>query len=246
MLDAYLKRIGVVDAGPPDVPLLRQLHAAHLAAIPFENLDILLGRGISLDLEHVFDKLVARRRGGYCFEQNTLFMTMLRELGFAVTPMEARVRSGSTVLRARTHMVLAVEAGERQWLADVPIRIDGDHHRLRRGIGQRVVLHPWLGIRRHDGLSGRRRLDGYGGSADISQRPAQRARSRARAHARPRAQRPQTYAHVRTLREPAVSIRGAGLLSADRRRPATAARALSSPIGRHAASTITGTGRQML
>lgn len=119
LLDAYLNRIGVIGAGPPDLDTLRRLHAAHVAAIPFENLDILLGRGIHLEPDRVRQKLIDARRGGYCFEQNALFLQVLRELGYAVMPMEARVRTGATTLRPRTHMVLAVQLDGAPWLADV-------------------------------------------------------------------------------------------------------------------------------
>jgi N-hydroxyarylamine O-acetyltransferase len=119
ILDAYLHRIGLPDAGAPSIDNLRRLHSAHATAIPFENLDILLGRGIRLDLASLYDKLIAQRRGGYCFEQNTLFMTVLREIGFTVVPMEARVRAGARTTLPRTHMVLQVDAGGEPWLADV-------------------------------------------------------------------------------------------------------------------------------
>lgn len=118
-LVAYLDRIGLAPPLSPDLETLRRLHASHVAAIPFENLDILLGRGIHLDLERLQHKMVAQRRGGYCFEQNTLFLAVLRESGFSAVPMEARVRVGSAAVRPRTHMVLAVVIDGREWLADV-------------------------------------------------------------------------------------------------------------------------------
>jgi N-hydroxyarylamine O-acetyltransferase len=119
LLAAYLDRVGVAHPGSPSLATLRLLHSAHAAAIPFENLDILLGRGISLDLDHLRRKLVDSRRGGYCFEHNTLFHAVLSELGFEVTPMEARVRGGTVALRPRTHMVLGVRLAGGEWLADV-------------------------------------------------------------------------------------------------------------------------------
>lgn len=118
-LDAYLDRIGLAPPVSPDLETLRRLHASHVAAIPFENLDILLGRGIHLDLERLQHKMVVQRRGGYCFEQNTLFLAVLRESGFSAVPMEARVRVGSAAVRPRTHMVLAVVIDGQEWLADV-------------------------------------------------------------------------------------------------------------------------------
>lgn len=119
LIDAYCARLGVHHPGAPDLDTLRRLHAAHAAAIPFENLDILFGRNIHLDLDSLRAKLVDARRGGYCFEHNTLFLAMLRELGFEATAMEARVLAGATTVRARTHMVLIVRVNREEWLADV-------------------------------------------------------------------------------------------------------------------------------
>ncbi len=117
-LDAYLERIaytGALAAAGPET--LRGLHRAHAASIPFENLDIVLGRPVELGLDRVQDKLVRRRRGGYCFEHNLLFGAVLERLGYLVTRLAARVQpSGSGI---RTHMLLHVVAGGRPWLADV-------------------------------------------------------------------------------------------------------------------------------
>jgi len=118
-LDAYLSRIGQRGRRKPTLATLRALHFAHVTHIPFENLDILLGRPIRIDLESVQAKLVAARRGGYCFEQNTLFAAALRDIGFDVTLLAARVRFGTTRVLPRTHMVLKVEAEGSEWLADV-------------------------------------------------------------------------------------------------------------------------------
>jgi N-hydroxyarylamine O-acetyltransferase len=118
-LPDYLRRIGLDAAPPVTAEGLAALHRAHAGAIPFENLDILLGRAIRLDLPSLEAKLVASRRGGYCFEQNTLFAAALADLGFHVTPLAARVRLGGRTDAPRTHMLLAVRAGERTWLCDV-------------------------------------------------------------------------------------------------------------------------------
>jgi N-hydroxyarylamine O-acetyltransferase len=121
MLDlaAYLQRIGYTGELDTDEKTLSALHLAHARSIPFENLDILLGRAVSLELDRVQDKLVQQRRGGYCFEQNTLFAGVLRELGFTVTALAARVRQRQTRPLPRTHMCLLVHAGGQQWIADV-------------------------------------------------------------------------------------------------------------------------------
>src|SRR5690606_20497919 len=81
----YLQRIGY--EGPLDrsAKTLAQLQYCHLHTVPYENLDILRGVPISLELEDLFDKIVVRRRGGYCFELNALFGWLLRELGYPVT-----------------------------------------------------------------------------------------------------------------------------------------------------------------
>jgi N-hydroxyarylamine O-acetyltransferase len=118
-LDAYLARIGYTADLAPNLSTLRGLHQAHATSIPFENLDILLGRSIDLDLASVFDKLVTRRRGGYCFEQNTLFAAVLEAVGFQVTRLGARVLMGTDHIRPRTHMLLSVETEGASWLADV-------------------------------------------------------------------------------------------------------------------------------
>jgi N-hydroxyarylamine O-acetyltransferase len=117
--DAYFARVGHAGSRNATHATLDTVHLAHATTIPFENLDIFLGRPIRTDLESVQAKLVHAHRGGYCFEQNTLFAAMLRHLGFAVTCLAARVRLGSTRLLPRTHMVLKVEAEGRPWLADV-------------------------------------------------------------------------------------------------------------------------------
>jgi len=118
-LDAYLARLRYEGARDETVGTLQGLHRAHALVIPFENLDILLGLPIRLDLDSLQAKLVASRRGGYCFEQNTLFAAALEAFGFEVTPLAARVRMGRTGPTPRTHMVLEVVAEGEKWLADV-------------------------------------------------------------------------------------------------------------------------------
>jgi N-hydroxyarylamine O-acetyltransferase len=118
-LEAYLARIGHAGDLDPTVETLTALHRAHVLSIPFENLDILLGRPIRLDLESLQAKLVHGGRGGYCFEQNSLFAAVLEHLGFQVTLLAARVRMGDDRSTPRTHMILAADIGQARWLADV-------------------------------------------------------------------------------------------------------------------------------
>ena len=107
------------------------LHFAHRSAIPFENLDIVLGQTISLDLARLQAKLVTARRGGYCFEQNALFAAVLESLGFEVIRLAARVRFGTTEIRPRTHMLLEVRIGAEPWLADVGFGCAGPLYPIR-------------------------------------------------------------------------------------------------------------------
>jgi N-hydroxyarylamine O-acetyltransferase len=118
-LDAYFRRIGYAGDRAATPAVLEQVHFGHATHIPFENLDIHLGRPIRIDLGSIQEKLVRGRRGGYCFEQNALLGAALEQLGFAVTRLLSRVRLGANRVTARTHQVLKVEAGGRSWLADV-------------------------------------------------------------------------------------------------------------------------------
>jgi N-hydroxyarylamine O-acetyltransferase len=136
-LGAYLRRLGLSAPPPADLEGLRSLHFAHATTIPFENLDIQMGLRIHLDLASLQDKLVRRRRGGYCFEHNTLFLAALRALGFEAMPCEARVRLGAPELLPRTHMLLLVTLGGPSLLCDVgfggegllyPVPLDGGAH----------------------------------------------------------------------------------------------------------------------
>ncbi|TXI87226.1 arylamine N-acetyltransferase family protein [Cupriavidus sp. Marseille-Q8015] len=119
--DAWLARIGAEAPAAPTRAALDALMAAQQAHIPFENLDPLVGRPVRIDLPSILDKLVARRRGGYCFEQNTLFAAGLRALGYHVVPLAARVRwkVPDDVPTGLTHMLLRVEIDHEAYIADV-------------------------------------------------------------------------------------------------------------------------------
>jgi N-hydroxyarylamine O-acetyltransferase len=117
-LPAYLNRIGQ-PAGEPDGATLARLQRAHVAAIGFENLDVVLGHGVAVDLAAVQDKLVERHRGGYCYEHGVLFAAVLTRLGFDVDRLLARIGHDPQRPRARTHMALRVTGSDGQWLADV-------------------------------------------------------------------------------------------------------------------------------
>ena len=122
-LDAYFARIG--DDGPRTANLetLRRIVEAHVRSIPFENLDILLGRPISVQPQDIERKLVHSGRGGYCFEQNTLMQHVLIALGFSVRPLSARVRfqKPRSFVPPRTHLFSRVELEGETWLVDVGV-----------------------------------------------------------------------------------------------------------------------------
>jgi N-hydroxyarylamine O-acetyltransferase len=122
-IPAYFARIGYTGPRETSLATLHGIMAAHVRRIPFENLDVLLGRPISLEPERIAHKLIDERRGGYCFEQNTLLLHVLESLGFAVTPLSARVRlqRPRDAQPSRTHMFLRVEVGSESWLADVGV-----------------------------------------------------------------------------------------------------------------------------
>lgn len=122
-LDAYFARIEFGGLTAPSLATLHALTEAHARAIPFENLDVLLGRTISLDPAAIFEKLVRARRGGYCFEQNGLFLEVLRALRFEVAPLSARVRleRPREFTPPRTHVFLGVELEGERWLTDVGV-----------------------------------------------------------------------------------------------------------------------------
>jgi N-hydroxyarylamine O-acetyltransferase len=122
-LSAYFERIGFDAAEPPAPTLdtLRALHLLHPQAIPFENLDVLLGRTVNIDLASVQRKLVTNGRGGYCYEHNLLFRSVLEALGFRVKSYAGRVlwgRDGAS-MPPRTHMMLLIELDGMQFVADV-------------------------------------------------------------------------------------------------------------------------------
>lgn len=121
-LDSYLTRIRHEGSLDVSVPTLFSLVKHHVQAISFENIDILLGRDISLQTADVFNKLVTHQHGGYCFEQNILFYTALSLLGFDVSMHGGRVRIGEhdrQQIPARTHLFLKIHLDHQDWLVDV-------------------------------------------------------------------------------------------------------------------------------
>ena len=154
-IPAYLERIGYQGSVSPSAETLRNLQLAHLFTVPFENLNIHYQQPIVLDDESLFDKIVRRRRGGFCYELNGLFAGLLRDLGFEVEMLSARVANGAGEFGPDfDHMTLMVKL-ERRWLVDVgfgdsfrePLLIDepGEQSQNERAYkivagGERLVL----------------------------------------------------------------------------------------------------------
>jgi N-hydroxyarylamine O-acetyltransferase len=142
-LQAYSERINYTGIFDPSAETLRALHLAHATHIPFENLDILLGRPIRLDLDSLWRKLVEGRRGGYCFEQNALFAAVLEACGFSVTRLAARVRAGATGIRPRSHMLLMVGVNDERSIADVGFGGEGLLYPIPFVLDQVVSHFAW-------------------------------------------------------------------------------------------------------
>lgn len=115
---AYLERIGLAGPVTPDLESLRRLQLAHVRAVPFENLSIHLDEPIVLTDDALFDKIVRRRRGGFCYELNGAFAALLTELGFRVTLRGARVFGGGRYGPPLDHLALQVDLA-KPWLVDV-------------------------------------------------------------------------------------------------------------------------------
>jgi len=154
-LDAYCARIGYGGPRTPTLAVLQDLHHRHFRTIPFENLDVVLKRAIRLDPASLQRKLVADRRGGYCFESNGLLMHALRAFGFRVTALAARVlfERAPDPLPPRSHMVLKVDLAEGIYLVDAafggqtpsrPLRFELDAEQL-------TALEPCRLVRAEDG-----------------------------------------------------------------------------------------------
>jgi len=121
LLNEYLLRIGVERPGPADAPALGALHRAHQMTVPFENLSIHLAEPISLSADDLIDKVVVRRRGGFCYELNGAFALLLEALGFHVRRVAARVHGDGGLGPPFDHLALVVHPADDSgpWLADV-------------------------------------------------------------------------------------------------------------------------------
>ena len=147
-VDRCLERFGYSGSTEPTLYTLRSLQMAFLRKVPFENLDIHLGRKIELSSESIYEKIVSRRRGGFCYECNILFFDLLKALGFQVEYLSARMVKGTAVGPKYDHMVLLVTL-EQDYLVDVgngqscrePLRIDGTNNAISEGYTYTVGAH---------------------------------------------------------------------------------------------------------
>lgn len=144
---SYLKRINYSGPLAPTAETLRALHLAHLLAVPFENLSIHSGQPIILEDDALFDKIVARRRGGFCYELNGLFASLLRALGFDVVMLSAGVAKAEGGFSPDfDHMALLVTL-EQRWLVDVgfgdsflePLLLDDRNDQMQGERAYRIV-----------------------------------------------------------------------------------------------------------
>lgn len=152
-LPRYLARIGYEGPVEPTMAVLAALQAAHIAAIPFEAIDALIGAGVDIDAQAVDAKLIGQRRGGYCFEQNGLFLRVLKAIGFAAEGLIGRVRwmlPDDAPPSPRTHMVVRVTLDGRPWLVDVgfgatvppaPLAMDSEEPQPTRHEMYRILRH---------------------------------------------------------------------------------------------------------
>jgi N-hydroxyarylamine O-acetyltransferase len=162
---AYLGRFGAIAPAAPTLAALSSLQRAHLLAVPFENLDIGLGRPITVEPAAAYDKVVVGHRGGYCYELNGLFATLLRSLGYAVDHVSARVavpRGGLTPEFDHLALVVTSPAMDEPALVDVgfgdafvqpiPLRDGAGHHELGKDVGlEQDADGTWRYRERRDG-----------------------------------------------------------------------------------------------
>lgn len=118
-IEKYIARLGFHHKLDVDFLTLKRLHIAHMKNIPFENLDICLGNKINLSTPALFRKIILQCRGGFCYELNYLFSTLLISLGFKVSLLAARVFNDGAYGKPFDHLLLLVELNKEKVIADV-------------------------------------------------------------------------------------------------------------------------------
>ena len=146
-VQAYLNRIHYAGSTEPTLQTLRQLHLAHLMSVPFENLSVMHKQPVILTEDALYDKIVTRNRGGFCYELNGSFAALLRALGFQVDLLSARVASDDGHLSPEfDHLVLRITLAD-PWLVDVgfgdcfglPLRLNTAREQVQAGSAFRIA-----------------------------------------------------------------------------------------------------------
>lgn len=143
-VETYLKRLGL-EKEEPELKYLRKLHYAHIHKIPFENLDIHYQRKVQLDYKKIFDKIVRKRRGGFCYELNGLFYHLLYHLGFECYVVSAQMKNESGAFdKPYGHMAIIVTMGKEDYLIDVGFGNSFSYPKLiRTGVVQMDYTTYW-------------------------------------------------------------------------------------------------------
>jgi len=150
----YLQRIGFGNEPKPDYNTLYELQYRHFLSVPYENLDILRNVPLSLDTKDLYEKIAIRKRGGYCFELNTIFNWLLREIGFKTKSYFARFLLDEPEIPMRRHRIISVEIDGDSYLTDVgvgtitperPLKIIEDEETEIRGLVYKFNKDPFLG-----------------------------------------------------------------------------------------------------
>lgn len=131
-VEKYLERINFHEEIAIDLCTLKKLHKQHLLTVPFENLDIFLDRRIEMDFYHFWEKIVEKRRGGLCYEVNGLFFSVLKEIGFNVRLISAKVLEDGGIY---DHAFILASLDDEPWLADVGFG-DSFHEPIKFSIGE--------------------------------------------------------------------------------------------------------------
>lgn len=154
-MDKYLERIGYTGKPSADYKTLSELQYRHFLSVPYENIDILNGIPLSLEIDDLFEKIVIKNRGGYCFELNALFNHLLQEIRFKTTTYISRFLLGEPNIPMRRHRVMKVETGNKEiYLADVgvgsevpvrPLKLEEGYEEEVRGTLYKLTKEPFFG-----------------------------------------------------------------------------------------------------
>ncbi len=165
----YLSRIGISSNVKPDLQTLIKLHKSHILNVSFENLDIHLGREITLDLEKFYTKIVLNNRGGFCYELNGSFYNLLSKLGYDVIMISVRVaNSKGDFGKEFDHMALIVKL-EEEWLVDVgfgdsfiePVKLELELPQKQYGMIYKIGKHDEEYFKLQKSSDGEKFIDQY-------------------------------------------------------------------------------------